>query len=343
MTEAAHARNRDDDRPRGACVRRARAAALTWSATSTASAEPSTSGSSTAVSRTRPFCSPPAAAIRAAQEAAGQAPCLGAPGRPRVPGHAARSPRRTCRCRACTRSARTTRHRQRLLRHGVRRGPHLSRPAAAGVAPAERAAIYDDMNDVLARLHRVDYARRRTRRLRQARQLLRASDRALDKQYEAAKTDDVEAMDNLIAWLPAHIPPERRDLHRARRLPSRELDLPPDRAAHDRGARLGALDARPPARRPRLQLHAVPREQPDPGPLRRASTSPRPGSRASATTSPRTAGAPAARRSSTGSSTSRSRSSAWRRSRRASTSAASTATPARTRRGRMARSARSSR
>ena len=27
------------------------------------------------------------------------------------------------------------------------------------------------------------------------------------KQYEAAKTDDVEPMDNLIAWLPTHIPP----------------------------------------------------------------------------------------------------------------------------------------
>src|SRR5437667_204511 len=27
------------------------------------------------------------------------------------------------------------------------------------------------------------------------------------KQYEAAKTDHVEAMDNLIAWLPTHIPP----------------------------------------------------------------------------------------------------------------------------------------
>ncbi|MGH7032252.1 MAG: phosphotransferase, partial [Stellaceae bacterium] len=31
-------------------------------------------------------------------------------------------------------------------------------PALPGVAPAERGAIYDAMNDTIARLHRVDYA-----------------------------------------------------------------------------------------------------------------------------------------------------------------------------------------
>jgi aminoglycoside phosphotransferase (APT) family kinase protein len=73
-------------------------------------------------------------------------------------------------------------------------------------APAERAAIYDAMNDVLARLHRLDpaavglgdygkigaYA---------ARQISRWS-----KQYEASKTADVPAMDRLMRWLPEHIP-----------------------------------------------------------------------------------------------------------------------------------------
>lgn len=73
-------------------------------------------------------------------------------------------------------------------------------------APAERAAIYDAMNDVLARLHRIDcdaigldgygkaggYA---------ARQIGRWS-----KQYAASKTDDVPAMENLMRWLPQHIP-----------------------------------------------------------------------------------------------------------------------------------------
>jgi aminoglycoside phosphotransferase (APT) family kinase protein len=76
-------------------------------------------------------------------------------------------------------------------------------------SPRERMAVYDAMNDVLARLHRVDptaiglgdygksggYA---------ARQVARWS-----KQYEASKTDDLPAMEHLMRWLPAHLPTER--------------------------------------------------------------------------------------------------------------------------------------
>ena len=80
-------------------------------------------------------------------------------------------------------------------------------------------------------------------------------------------------MDQLIAWLPAQHPAGRRDHDRARRLPPRQPDLPSDRAARARGARLGAVDAGPSARGFLLPLHelahpagAVPRH-------RRASTS----------------------------------------------------------------------
>jgi len=87
------------------------------------------------------------------------------------------------------------------------RGRIFRDPQLPGVAPAERAAIYDSMNDVLARLHTVDcvavglgdYGKPGNYF---ARQIGRWT-----KQYEAAKTDHVEAMDNLIAWLPTHIPP----------------------------------------------------------------------------------------------------------------------------------------
>jgi hypothetical protein len=68
-------------------------------------------------------------------------------------------------------------HRHRLLRHGLRRGPHPVGPGAARHEPAERGAIFDEMNRVIAALHSVDYAGRRPRRLRQAGQLLRAPDR----------------------------------------------------------------------------------------------------------------------------------------------------------------------
>ena len=120
------------------------------------------------------------------------------------------------------------------------------------------------------------------------------------KQYQASETEPIEAMDSLIDWLPENIPPETGDHGRARRLPPRQHDLPSDRAAHPRGARLGALDARRSARRLRLPLHelahpagTVPRH-------RRASTSPRSASRRRASTCDAIASAPAATRDRSG-------------------------------------------
>jgi len=72
--------------------------------------------------------------------------------------------------------------------------------------PEERAAIYDAMNEVLARLHRVDYRAigladyGRTGGYA-ARQIARWT-----TQYEASKTEELPAMDRLSRWLPAHIP-----------------------------------------------------------------------------------------------------------------------------------------
>ena len=63
-------------------------------------------------------------------------------------------------------------------------------------------------------------------------------------------------MDRLIEWLPHNIPPRRRDGDRPRRLPPRQPDLPSDRAARARRARLGALDARPSAGRLHVPLMA---------------------------------------------------------------------------------------
>ena len=74
--------------------------------------------------------------------------------------------------------------------------------------PAERAAIFDSMNDVLARLHRVDPAKvglgdyGRTGHYI-ARQLARWT-----KQYAELKTEEIVAMDRLAAWLPENIPAE---------------------------------------------------------------------------------------------------------------------------------------
>jgi aminoglycoside phosphotransferase (APT) family kinase protein len=75
-----------------------------------------------------------------------------------------------------------------------------------GVTVAERAAMYDDMNRVLAALHTLDYAAAGLGDYGRpggyvARQIARWS-----KQYLVSASQRCEAMDELIAWLPAHIP-----------------------------------------------------------------------------------------------------------------------------------------
>jgi aminoglycoside phosphotransferase (APT) family kinase protein len=84
----------------------------------------------------------------------------------------------------------------------VFRQPHLP-----GASAAERAAMYADMADVLARLHRVDVAAVGLGDYGKpgnyyARQIGRWG-----QQYLAAKTDEIASMDRLMAWLPTHIPP----------------------------------------------------------------------------------------------------------------------------------------
>ena len=75
-----------------------------------------------------------------------------------------------------------------------------------GTAPGDRAAIYDDMNRVIAALHKVDFAAIGLADYGKpgnyfARQICRWS-----RQYQASETGKIEAMDKLIAWLPANIP-----------------------------------------------------------------------------------------------------------------------------------------
>ncbi|MBE0622572.1 MAG: phosphotransferase [Burkholderiales bacterium] len=79
--------------------------------------------------------------------------------------------------------------------------------ALPGMTQSERGAIYDEMNRVIAALHRVDYAAIGLAEYGKpgnyfARQIGRWS-----KQYQASETEKIEAMDNLIAWLPNNIPP----------------------------------------------------------------------------------------------------------------------------------------
>jgi aminoglycoside phosphotransferase (APT) family kinase protein len=77
--------------------------------------------------------------------------------------------------------------------------PDLSRP--------ERAEVYDAMNGVIARLHQVDVAAIGLADFgRPGNYFARQIDR-WTRQYRASETAPIAAMDRLIEWLPAHIPP----------------------------------------------------------------------------------------------------------------------------------------
>ena len=81
-------------------------------------------------------------------------------------------------------------------------------PTLPGMTPAERAAIYDEMNRVIAALHRVDpsavgldgYGKVGGYLARQVKRWI--------GQYRAAETEPIPAVESLIAWLPQHLPPE---------------------------------------------------------------------------------------------------------------------------------------
>jgi aminoglycoside phosphotransferase (APT) family kinase protein len=75
-----------------------------------------------------------------------------------------------------------------------------------GAAPDERAALYDAMNDVLARLHRVDWRAVGLEGFGKpgnyfARQVARWT-----RAWHASKTREIPQLDRLVEWLPAHVP-----------------------------------------------------------------------------------------------------------------------------------------
>jgi len=85
------------------------------------------------------------------------------------------------------------------------KNPHLP-----GMSGGERAAIYDAMNAVLAQLHNVDFVAAGLEKYGKAEGFYARQIATWSKQYEASKTDDTDssAMDELIPWLSANIPPE---------------------------------------------------------------------------------------------------------------------------------------
>jgi aminoglycoside phosphotransferase (APT) family kinase protein len=73
--------------------------------------------------------------------------------------------------------------------------------------PTERAAVYDAMNAVLARLHSFDPAALSLADFGRGDNYVARQIERWSKQYRASETETIEEMERLIAWLPSHLPP----------------------------------------------------------------------------------------------------------------------------------------
>jgi aminoglycoside phosphotransferase (APT) family kinase protein len=84
-------------------------------------------------------------------------------------------------------------------------------PALPGMSPEQRAAIYQEMNRVIAALHRVDIAQCGLTNYGKPGNYFERQIGRWSKQYMASITQPITQMDQLIAWLPEHIPAMARD------------------------------------------------------------------------------------------------------------------------------------
>jgi aminoglycoside phosphotransferase (APT) family kinase protein len=80
-------------------------------------------------------------------------------------------------------------------------------PQMPGSNPTERAAVYDAMNETIARLHTFDPATIGLADFGKAENYVARQVDRWSKQYRASETETIDAMERLIEWLPLHIPP----------------------------------------------------------------------------------------------------------------------------------------
>ena len=86
-------------------------------------------------------------------------------------------------------------------------GRVVNDPALPGFDPAERAAVYDSMNDVLARLHLVDWQAIGLEGFGRPGSYFARQINRWTRQWYASKTREIPEIERLIAWLPEHLPP----------------------------------------------------------------------------------------------------------------------------------------
>jgi aminoglycoside phosphotransferase (APT) family kinase protein len=83
--------------------------------------------------------------------------------------------------------------------------------ALDGFDKAARGAIYDEMNRIIAALHKVDFAAAGLADFGKPGNYFERQIARWSKQYAASITEPIAAMDRLMDWLPANIPGSARD------------------------------------------------------------------------------------------------------------------------------------
>jgi aminoglycoside phosphotransferase (APT) family kinase protein len=88
-------------------------------------------------------------------------------------------------------------------------GRMFARPSLPGVTAAERTALYDQMNDTLARLHSFDPHSLGLASLNKSSGYLTSQVAYWTDVYLSAPGEPLPDMDRLVEWLPDHLPPDR--------------------------------------------------------------------------------------------------------------------------------------
>ena len=83
--------------------------------------------------------------------------------------------------------------------------------ALPSIETAQRAAYYDEMNRVIAALHKVDVNAAGLADYGKPGNYFDRQIGRWTKQYRASITEPIDAMDRLAEWLPTHMPPSARD------------------------------------------------------------------------------------------------------------------------------------
>lgn len=89
-------------------------------------------------------------------------------------------------------------------------------PTLPGMTPAERGALFDELNRVIAALHVIDPTAVGLADFGKPGHYLARQVARWTRQYRAAETETIEAADRLIDWLPAHLPASDADGSRTR-------------------------------------------------------------------------------------------------------------------------------